>query len=51
MTERHKQLAEDIRNYIFQTFDAEEDLSGDDAGLIAAYAERAVIQAITSLVD
>ena len=48
--ERIDQIAKDVWSYVFTTLDEEPDLGGDDCGSIATAAERAVREALSSIV-
>jgi hypothetical protein len=44
------QLGEDIRNHVFETLDAEPELTGQDAGKVASAVETAFVQTLQTLV-
>jgi len=43
-------LAEDLRNHVFETLDAEPEMTGEDAGKIAAAVEEAFLKTTQALV-
>ena len=42
-------LAEDLRNHVFQTLDAEPELTGEDAGKVAKAVEEAFLKTLQSI--
>jgi len=44
-------LGEDLRNHVFNLLDQEPDLTGDDAGIVAAAVEDAFVKALQKIVD
>ena len=46
---RVQQLAEDVRQHAFNLLDAEPELTGDDAGRVAASVEQAFLSAMIEL--
>jgi len=47
--DRIEELAEDLRNHVFETLDIEPELTGDDAGKVAAAVEEAYTKALQTL--
>jgi len=44
-------LGEDLRNHVFETLDAEIELTGEDAGKVAKAVEDAFVKALQALIN